>query len=83
MKPKQSVIRREMKQEPTVAHPGSPVAKADRGIHTKSGFEESRESVDLHSRIAHRAYELYERGGSQDGHNLNDWLQAEWEFRGS
>jgi Protein of unknown function (DUF2934) len=30
-----------------------------------------------HSRIALRAYELYERRGRQDGRALEDWLDAE------
>ncbi len=27
--------------------------------------------------IRHRAYELYEARGRQDGHELDDWLEAE------
>ena len=27
-----------------------------------------------------RAYELFERRGREDGHDLDDWLQAEAEF---
>jgi len=27
-----------------------------------------------------RAYQLYERRGRQDGHELDDWLQAETEL---
>jgi hypothetical protein len=33
------------------------------------------------ARIAMRAYELYEQRGRQDGHALEDWLQAEREIR--
>lgn len=32
--------------------------------------------------IAHRAYELYLTRGQTDGHDLDDWLQAEQELRG-
>jgi hypothetical protein len=28
-----------------------------------------------------RAYELFEQRGREDGHELDDWLQAEAEFR--
>jgi len=34
---------------------------------------------ELEERIRVRAYELYERRGKQDGHALDDWLQAEAE----
>jgi len=33
----------------------------------------------LKERIRVRAYDLYERRGRVDGHDLDDWLQAEWE----
>lgn len=26
-----------------------------------------------------RAYQLYEQRGRENGHDLDDWLQAEWE----
>jgi hypothetical protein len=32
------------------------------------------------SRIARRAHELYEARGTQDGRDLDDWLQAEREI---
>ena len=35
---------------------------------------------DLHEQIRRRAYELYEQHGKDDGHELDDWLQAEWEL---
>ena len=34
---------------------------------------------DLEARIRVRAYEHYEQRGSQEGHELDDWLQAERE----
>lgn len=37
---------------------------------------------ELEQRIRVRAYELYERRGRCDGHDLEDWLQAEAELRG-
>jgi hypothetical protein len=33
--------------------------------------------------IAQRAYEIYEREGRQDGRDLENWLRAEAELRGS
>lgn len=32
--------------------------------------------------IRRRAYELYEEHGRQDGHEVEDWLQAEAEING-
>ncbi len=34
---------------------------------------------ELQDRIRERAFELYEQRGCQDGHELDDWLQAEAE----
>ena len=31
----------------------------------------------LEENIRHRAYELYEERGHEDGHDLDDWLRAE------
>jgi hypothetical protein len=33
-----------------------------------------------HQQIQLRAYELYEQRGREDGHDLEDWLQAETEI---
>lgn len=33
-----------------------------------------------HQEIAARAYELYIQRGRQDGHDMDDWLQAEYEL---
>lgn len=32
---------------------------------------------DVHARISERAYALYEEHGREDGHALEDWLEAE------
>jgi len=37
-------------------------------------------SPELEERIRVRAYELYEQRGKQDGHDLDDWFQAEAEL---
>jgi DUF2934 family protein len=34
---------------------------------------------ELHEQVRLRAYELYEARGREDGHEVGDWLQAEWE----
>jgi hypothetical protein len=35
---------------------------------------------ELQTRIAERAYSLYEQRNREDGHALEDWLQAEREI---
>ena len=36
--------------------------------------------TSLEEQIRRRAYELYEARGHEDGHDLEDWLQAEAEI---
>ncbi len=38
--------------------------------------------LDRDERIRSRAYALYEQRGRVDGHDLDDWLQAEAEVSG-
>ncbi len=38
------------------------------------------QEVALQQRIRSRAYELYLRHGCKDGHELDDWLEAENEL---
>lgn len=38
-----------------------------------------KSASELHDQIRLRAYELYEQRGSNDGHEVSDWLQAESE----
>ncbi len=38
------------------------------------------QEVALQQRIRSRAYELYQRHGCKDGHELDDWLEAESEL---
>ena len=35
---------------------------------------------DLHEQIRRRAYDLYVQRGRENGHDLDDWLQAESEM---
>jgi hypothetical protein len=44
-------------------------------VHTQ---EESQ--AELAEKIRRRAYELYESRGREDGHDREDWLQAEAEL---
>jgi Protein of unknown function (DUF2934) len=37
----------------------------------------------MEQQIQQRAYELYEQHGRTDGHDLDDWLQAEREIKGT
>ena len=44
-----------------------------------AAHHQSDTAVDTGEKIRSRAYELYERRGRTDGHDLEDWLQAEAE----
>ena len=39
--------------------------------------------IPIEQRIRQRAYELYEQRGRTDGHDLDDWLRAEREIKGT
>ena len=39
-----------------------------------------RAKLPEHQEIAARAYELYLQRGRQNGHDVDDWLQAEYEL---
>ena len=39
--------------------------------------------ISIEQQIQQRAYELYEQRGRTDGHELDDWLQAESEIKGT
>jgi hypothetical protein len=39
----------------------------------------TKSAPELQEQIRRRAYELYEQRGRGDGHDLEDWLQAESE----
>jgi Protein of unknown function (DUF2934) len=39
--------------------------------------------IPIERQIQQRAYELYERRGRTDGYDLEDWLQAEREIKGT
>jgi hypothetical protein len=54
---------------------GNPVELQSNG-HTVTNRPEE-DSQDFHARISERAYALYEEHGREDGHALEDWLEAE------
>jgi hypothetical protein len=37
--------------------------------------------TDMEERIRNRAYQIYENRGREDGHDIEDWLEAEKELR--
>ena len=39
--------------------------------------------IPIEQQIQQRAYELYEQRGKAEGHELDDWLQAECEIKGT
>ena len=39
--------------------------------------------IPIKQQIQQRAYGLYEQRGRTDGHDLDDWLQAECEIKGT
>jgi len=41
------------------------------------------EPPNIEEEIRKRAYEFFEARGGEDGHELDDWLRAEEELRGS
>jgi hypothetical protein len=44
--------------------------------------KETTSAVDIDERIRQRAFELFQLRGCNDGHDLDDWMQAEAEVRG-
>jgi Protein of unknown function (DUF2934) len=48
---------------------------------TVTEMQMHEEQLSLNDQIRRRAYELYEEKGRIDGHELEDWLQAESELK--
>lgn len=51
-------------------------------VESRVGMGHQSENI-TDSDIARRAFEIYGERGSRHGHDLDDWLQAERELRGS
>jgi hypothetical protein len=49
-------------------------------IHMRKSFETPLSTLIQEEDVARRAFELYEARGCQNGHDLEDWLQAEQEL---
>jgi Protein of unknown function (DUF2934) len=45
----------------------------------KADLQKTEGGGELQDQIRARAYQLYEQRGRDDGHSLDDWLQAEAE----
>jgi hypothetical protein len=45
----------------------------------RPSVQTTESSTDLQEQIRLRAYQLYEQRGSEHGHDLDNWLQAESE----
>jgi hypothetical protein len=65
------------------------LAKRDEACREKSAINDQRSeltrttpSPTSEEQIRLRAYELYEKRGKENGHELDDWLQAEAEVLG-
>jgi hypothetical protein len=48
-----------------------------------STFGRTTVEDNIEEQIRTRAYELYEARGREDGHGLEDWLEAEAEIKGT
>jgi len=46
----------------------------------KADLQKMDSNGELQDQIRARAFQLYEQRGRDDGHDLNDWLQAEAEL---
>ena len=55
--------------------PGNPVEPRSHELTTADQLDEHAQH--FHARISERAYALYEQHGREDGHALDDWLEAE------
>lgn len=50
-------------------------------VSSKKHSEASESQLELEQRIRARAYELYEQRSRGNGHDVEDWLDAEAELR--
>ena len=67
------------------------LARRDEAWRERSAISDQRsgpnrtisDPAQLEEQVRLRAYELYEARGRENGHELEDWLQAEAEIRGT
>jgi DUF2934 family protein len=62
-------------------HSTSAGIKKDRASGRSANVSEPQPSDEILRRIAQRAFQLYEQRGREDGHDVEDWLEAEEEIR--
>jgi DUF2934 family protein len=65
-------LAEELEGHQVAQHGQSPVMKA--------ATSAAESHPNLEEEIRHRAYELYEARGREDGHDIDDWLSAEVEI---
>jgi Protein of unknown function (DUF2934) len=73
--------RQTEQQEQKVDRRPEEIEKKPSTLPTKS--DEPTVLIPIEQQIQKRAYELYEQRGRTDGHELDDWLQAEGEIKGT
>ena len=69
----------------TTVSPAKPSATSQAnpaGEKTGPAKQAARRADAHQGRVAQRAYELYEQRGRQEGHSLEDWLNAERQLLG-
>jgi hypothetical protein len=64
------------------AKPGATSLADSAGEMTGPAEQAARRAEAHQGRVAERAYELYEQRGRQEGHSLEDWLNAERQLLG-
>jgi hypothetical protein len=71
-----------MAQHQRSGHEQRDTARSERAGRTQSAPSSTGSRRDIsENEISARAYELYERRGREDGHDWDDWLEAENELR--
>ena len=55
----------------------------EKAINTHTEVRRADLLIPIEQQIQRRAYELYEERGRTEGHELDDWLQAECEIKGA
>jgi Protein of unknown function (DUF2934) len=59
-----------------------PLVKRKKGCAAPDIRQSTQLSDQSREEIRQRAYELFELGGRKDGHDFDDWLEAESEVTG-
>ena len=51
-------------------------------IKTRDDRSDGPGTIEHRERVAHRAYQLFEARGREDGHDQEDWYEAERQLNG-